>query len=69
MNETPLDDPIYVDTPSGGIICMDHVCRACELTIGDHAFIFDFIVFDMRGFDVIIGIDMLAYFHAIFDCE
>lgn len=48
---------------------MDSICRGCELIIANYAFAFDFIVFGMEGFNIIVGIDWLAHFRAIIDCE
>ena len=36
--------------------------------MGDHQFAFDFIVLDMSGFDLILGVDLLSSVHAHIDC-
>ena len=38
------------------------------MVILDRRFLFDFIVLDMYGFDIILGMDWLSTFHASIDC-
>ena len=57
LEASPLDPPLYVDTPIGGRVMLDRVCRECDLTIKERTFVFDFIVLDMTAFDVILGMD------------
>lgn len=66
---SPMHDPLYLDTPLGETVGLDLICRDCALVIDDHTFVYDFIVLEMSGFDVIIGMDMFAHYRAIFDCE
>ena len=63
-----LDPPLYVDTPIGGRVLLDRVCRGCDLTIAERTFVFDFIVLDMTAFDVILGMDWLSSVRAVIDC-
>ena len=63
-----LDPPLYVDTPIGGRVLLDRVCRGCDLTIGKRTFVFDFTVLDMMAFDVILGMDWLSSVRAVIDC-
>ena len=44
------------------------VCRACSLHLDDLEFEVDLVVLDMIGYDVILGMDWLATFHAVLDC-
>ncbi len=39
------------------------------MIISDHPFIFDFTMFGMHSFDIIIGINWLSHFHEVIDCE
>ena len=64
-----LDEPILVDTPGEHTFCIDRVCRRCVLRISDEDFEFDFVVFGMLSFDIILGIDWLSTFHAMIDCK
>ena len=57
-----------VETPIGGRVRLDRICRGCDLTILDRAFTFNFIVMDMATFDVILGMDWLFHFRATIDC-
>ena len=52
-----LESPMFVDTPVGGRVRLDQICRDCKFTMGDHQFVFDFIVLDMSSFDLILGMD------------
>ena len=42
-----LDPPMLVDTPVGGRVVIDRICRGCDLTIQDRTFTCDFIVLEM----------------------
>ena len=68
LETSPLDPPLYVDTPIGGRVMLDRVCRECDLTIEERTFVFDFIVLDMSAFDVILGMDWLSSVRAVIDC-
>ena len=50
-----FNPPLFVDTPIGGKMPLDRICRGCELVILDRHFVFDFIVLGMSGFDLILG--------------
>ena len=63
-----LESLIFVDTRVGGRVRLDRICRGCEFTMGDHQFVFDFIVLDMSGFDLILGMYWLSSVHAHIDC-
>ena len=63
-----LNPPLFVDTPIGGRMPLDRICRGCELVILDRHFVFDFIVLGMSGFDLILGMDWLSTFRATIDC-
>ena len=58
---------MFVDTPIGGRVRLDHICRGCEFIMGDHQFVFDFIMLDMSGFDLILGMDWISSVHAHID--
>ena len=62
-----LESPVFVDTPVGGRVRLDRVCRGCEFTLEDHLFTFDFIVLEMSSFDLILGMDWLSSVHAQMD--
>ncbi|XP_058189201.1 uncharacterized protein LOC131306790 [Rhododendron vialii] len=63
-----ISPPLFVETPIGGRSPLDRICRDCELIIRDRRFTFDFIVLNMLGFDLILGMDWLSTFYATIDC-
>ncbi|XP_057482014.1 uncharacterized protein LOC130768940 [Actinidia eriantha] len=63
-----LRPSLFVESPVGGRVSLDRICRKCELVISDRLFVFDFVLLDMSGFDVILGMDWLSNFHATIDC-
>ena len=63
-----LASTLLVDTPVGGLVPLDRVCRGCELVIADPNIVFDLIIIDMLSFDVILGIDWLSAYRAFIDC-
>ncbi|XP_058185964.1 uncharacterized protein LOC131303212 [Rhododendron vialii] len=69
----PPPPPVTSQTPEtsvvrGGRLPLDRICRGCELIIRDRHFSFDFIMLNMSGFDLILGMDWLSTFHATIDC-
>ena len=52
-----LEKLMVVDMPRDCTLCIDDICRNCELLIANHIFVYDFVVFGMRGFDIIIGME------------
>ncbi|XP_058217426.1 uncharacterized protein LOC131328503 [Rhododendron vialii] len=69
----PPPPPVTSQAPEtsvvrGGRSPLDRICRDCELIIRDRRFSFDFIVLNMSGFDLILGMDWLSTFHATIDC-
>ncbi|XP_057506527.1 uncharacterized protein LOC130789722 [Actinidia eriantha] len=63
-----LHPSLFVESPVGGRVSLDQICRKCELMISDRLFVFDFVLLDMSSFDVILGMDWLSNFHATIDC-
>ncbi|XP_058220482.1 uncharacterized protein LOC131330773 [Rhododendron vialii] len=63
-----ISPPLFVETPIGGRSPLDRIYWECELIIRDCLFTFDFIVLNMSGFDLILGMDWLSMFHATIDC-
>ena len=69
LNVEPLNTLILIETPGNCTFPAQSVCRNCEFIISDHTFQYDFIPFEIMGFDLILGIDWLTYHQAIIDCE
>ncbi|XP_059654953.1 uncharacterized protein LOC132301740 [Cornus florida] len=61
------DGFLYVNTPVSGLVSLN-VYRGCAIEIAGQTLEFDFVIFDMTGFDVILGMDWLSFFHASIDC-
>ncbi|XP_057510780.1 uncharacterized protein LOC130793157 [Actinidia eriantha] len=62
-----LDSTLLVDTPVGGVVPSNRVCRGCVLVIADRRIEVDLVVMDMSGFDIILGMDWLSSNRAIVD--
>ena len=68
MEPVPLNFEIGVSIPNGGIIMVSMICPSCTLSIGNHEFSSDLMVLEMEEFDIILGMDWLASYHATVDC-
>ncbi|KAI3735871.1 hypothetical protein L6452_15393 [Arctium lappa] len=66
---TRLHKPLTVDTANGITLIADKVYRDCILVLDDHEFSVDLIPIDIRGFDVVIGMDWLATNRADIICS
>ncbi|XP_070046053.1 uncharacterized protein [Nicotiana tomentosiformis] len=67
MPRDSLSAHVYVSTPVGYAIIVDHIYRSCVVTIGSHETRVDLLLLDMVDFDVILGMDWLSPYHAILD--
>lgn len=59
---------LTVFTPLGKTMLAEIVCKACTLWIGDRELIIDLILLDLKDFDIILGMDFLASYHATIHC-
>ncbi|GAV90962.1 RVP_2 domain-containing protein [Cephalotus follicularis] len=57
-----------VSTPAGISMYTDTVYRGCEMSMAGISLYADLIVFPIRDFDVILGMDWLSAHHAYMDC-
>ncbi|XP_070029615.1 uncharacterized protein [Nicotiana sylvestris] len=65
MPRDSLSAHVYVSTPVGDPIVVDHVYRACVVIIGGLETHVDFLFLDMVDFDVILGMDwVISYMKA-----
>ncbi|XP_070034381.1 uncharacterized protein [Nicotiana tomentosiformis] len=64
-----LSAPVFVSTPVGDAIFVDHVYRSCVVTLGSLETHVDLLLFDMVDFDVILGMDWMSPYHAILNCH
>ena len=75
IDVSPLDLFLRVETPVAGFSSLTQVCKGCELRVTDvfdgREFVstFDLIVLEMRGFDIILGMDWLTSCQAMIDCH
>ncbi|XP_027181976.1 uncharacterized protein LOC113780368 [Coffea eugenioides] len=64
----PFD--LEVSTPMGNKnVITSLVYKNCEFWIGERKMLVDLISLDIKGYDVIIGMDFLGYHHAKLDCR
>ena len=64
-----FEEPLYVSSPLGIRARIGMICRGCELEISGIQLIVDLRVMDMSEFDVIMGMDWLAAYRVVMDCE
>ncbi|XP_070013671.1 uncharacterized protein [Nicotiana sylvestris] len=62
-----LSATVFVSTPIGDSIVVDHVYHSCMVIIGGLETSIDLLLLDMLDFDVILGMDWLSPYHAILD--
>lgn len=65
---TSLDFTLTVNTPLGDSLDTDVVFKYCEVVLEGKEFVADLILLNMNDFDVILGMDWLAAYHAKVDC-
>ncbi|KAJ9561903.1 hypothetical protein OSB04_007063 [Centaurea solstitialis] len=63
-----LPIPFTVDTANGVTLVAGRVFRDCSLVLDNHDFLVDLISIDIRGFDVVIGMDWLIKNRAVIIC-
>ena len=63
-----LDVDLHMSTPIRGVVCLNQVCRGCQLSIVDEQLSIDLIVMPNLKFDIIIGMDFLSAYQASIDC-
>lgn len=69
LNIELLGIGVVVSTPVGkSVICMK-IVRKSPIHINGRTLLADLIIFDIHGFDIILGMDWLSSNHAIIDCH
>lgn len=67
VEKLPYD--LEVRTPTGNqILLANEVYRNCDIWIGERKLVVDLISLAIKGYDVILGMDWLAHYHARVDC-
>ncbi|XP_027169401.1 uncharacterized protein LOC113769125 [Coffea eugenioides] len=72
INVKPVRLPydLEVRTPTGNkSILTSLVYKECEFWVGERKMLVDLVSLDLKGYDVIIGMDFLSYHHAKLDCR
>ena len=59
---------ISVATPMGDSVMIQHVYKACKISMGEREFVVDLLPLEMCDFDVILGMDWLAAYHTVVNC-
>ena len=68
LNFEKLEQALNVDLPTGEQLGTSQVCKGCVLRIGEYELIVDLLALDLKGYDVIFGMDLLSTFRAVMDC-
>ncbi|GJV06073.1 putative reverse transcriptase domain-containing protein [Tanacetum coccineum] len=66
---TTLNHGYDVELANGRIIWVNTLIRGCTLNFLNHPFNIDLMLVEMGSFDVIIGMDWLAKYHAVIVCD
>ncbi|GJR90850.1 putative reverse transcriptase domain-containing protein [Tanacetum coccineum] len=68
ITPTTLDHYYDVELANGKIIGITTIIRGCTLNLLNHPFNINLMPVKLGSFDVIVGIDWLAKYHAVIDC-
>ncbi|RVX00506.1 Transposon Ty3-G Gag-Pol polyprotein [Vitis vinifera] len=63
-----MDFDLFVATPLGDSVVVNKTIRDCCVMIGYKEMTVDLVLLDLQDFDVILGMDWLATYHASVDC-
>ncbi|GJU58274.1 putative reverse transcriptase domain-containing protein, partial [Tanacetum coccineum] len=66
--QTALDHDYNVELADGRIVGLNTIIRGCTLNLLNHPFNIDLMPVELGSFDVIIGMDWLAKYHAVIVC-
>ncbi|GJW60942.1 putative reverse transcriptase domain-containing protein [Tanacetum coccineum] len=69
ITPTTLDYYYDVELANGKIIGINTIIRGCTLNLLNHPFNIDLMPVELGSFDVIIGMDWLAKYHAVIVCD
>ncbi|XP_071924856.1 uncharacterized protein [Coffea arabica] len=70
VNPVKLPYDLEVKTPTGDeSLITNMVYRNCEIWVGERKLVGDLISLDLKGYDVIIGMDLLARYNAQLNCK
>ena len=63
-----MDFDLFIATPFGDFVVVNKILKDCCVMIGYREMTVDLVLFDLQDFDVILGMDWLASYHASVDC-
>ena len=63
-----MDFDLFVATPLGESVVVNQILRDCCVVIGYKEMTVDVVLLSLQDFDVILGMDWLASYHASVDC-
>jgi hypothetical protein len=69
MTTQPLNQNIIVSTPAGNVVTCRKFIENCPIVIGDRVLPANLAMFQMLGFDIILGMDWLSKNYANIDCR
>ncbi|GJT47561.1 putative reverse transcriptase domain-containing protein [Tanacetum coccineum] len=69
ITPTTLDHYYDVELADGKIIRINTIIQGCTLNFLNHPFNIDLMLVELGSFDVIIGMDWLAKYHAVIVCD
>jgi len=64
-----LDVQVYITTPVGSVYQVGRVARNCTIVIFGRLLLGNLILLEIRGYDVILGMDWLTHYQATIDCN
>ena len=67
MSIDNMDFDLFVATPLGDLAIVNKILRDCCVMIGYREMTIDLVLLDLQDFDVILGMDLLASYHASID--
>ena len=68
MPVASMDFDLIVATPMGDSVMTSKMLRGCLVMIGYKEMLVDLVLLDLQDFNVILGMDWLASYHASIDC-
>ena len=68
MSIENMDFDLFVATHLGDFVVVNKILRDCCVMIGYREMTVDLVLLDLQDFDVILGMDWLASYHAFVDC-
>lgn len=69
INTQPLEQNVNVATPAGDVITCRKSVKDCPIIIRERTLPANLVVFQMLGFEIILGMDWLSRYYASIDCR